>query len=201
MLVPVMKTEVGTVYQQTQLKELLAEVDAFPGEPTEEDMRRLAQKYGDTEPFIRSCFETRIYRDPTKKPVFPKKERKVTRPLGRRPNWQEWEIAFIKENWEKMTPAEIAAALNEDPRQQRQRTADAVRTKARTLGFKRPRNWHDWEINFIKANWLKMTPDEIAAALNEDPRQQRQRTADSVYTKAYRLGLRYPRDNERRRMG
>jgi len=51
-----------TYYRQTRLKELLAEVDSFPGEPSREDIRRLAEKYGETEWYIEITFRTRRWR-------------------------------------------------------------------------------------------------------------------------------------------
>lgn len=138
MLVPV-KTSNGLAFRQTQLKELLAEVDSFQGEPTEDDIRRLARKYGDTEGFVRSCFETRIYRHGTKWREFRERARKAAENRGHRGMWEPRELEYIKRHWEEMSDEELAEGLNSLPGQRRRRTAEAVTKKRHQMGLNRKR--------------------------------------------------------------
>ena len=61
MLVKV-RTAYGTFWKQTELADLIREVDSYRGKPSPEAVKKLAEKYGDTEAFVRSLFRTRRYR-------------------------------------------------------------------------------------------------------------------------------------------
>lgn len=55
-------TAYGTFWKQTELAELIREVDAYRGKPNPKIVRKLAEKYGDTEEYVWSLFRTRRFR-------------------------------------------------------------------------------------------------------------------------------------------
>jgi len=56
------KTAYGTFWKQTELSELIREVDSYRGKPSPRIVRELAEKYGDTEEYVWSLFRTRRFR-------------------------------------------------------------------------------------------------------------------------------------------
>lgn len=52
----------GGYCHNSRLHELLDTVDAFQGEPTEEDIQRIAKEFSDTEFFVKHCFQYKEHR-------------------------------------------------------------------------------------------------------------------------------------------
>jgi len=55
-------TAYGTFWKQTELAELIREVDSYRGKPNPKIVKKLAEKYGDTEEYVWSLFRTRRFR-------------------------------------------------------------------------------------------------------------------------------------------
>jgi len=55
-------TAYGTFWKQTELAELIREVDSYRAKPSPETVKKLAEKYGDTEEYVWSLFRTRRFR-------------------------------------------------------------------------------------------------------------------------------------------
>lgn len=92
--------------------------------------------------------------------------------------WTEYEVQYLKMNWNKKRIQEIADNLG--------RTYDAVYTKAKTIGLgpnkkEYSRNWTKEEIDYLMDSWGVISIETIAKKLN--------RTTHAVSLKAGRLGL------------
>lgn len=97
-------------YVQTRVKDLIAEVDAWPGEPTDEDIRTLAEKYKDTEAYVRATFRARKWRE----------EARRLREAGKRKwtpryRWLPEEIELVQRWWRHRTDGQLADMLSEMP--------------------------------------------------------------------------------------
>ena len=137
MLVKV-RTAYGTFWKQTELADLIREVDSYRGKPGPETVKKLAEKYGDTEEYVWSLFRTRRYRKGRK---WRKLRKEATvRLLNDKNAWFEEEIEFLRANWQKMSDAELAEALSELPCNRARgkvRTRSSVEKKRWRLGLRR----------------------------------------------------------------
>jgi len=137
MLVKV-RTAYGTFWKQTELADLIREVDSYRGKPSPETVKKLAEKYGDTEEYVWSLFRTRRYRKGRKWRKLRKEG--TARLLDDKNAWLEEEIEFLRANWERMSDAELAEALSELPCNRARgkvRTRSSVEKKRWRLGLRR----------------------------------------------------------------
>ena len=132
------KTAYGTFWKQTELADLIREVDSYRGKPSPETVKKLAEKYGDTEGYVWSLFRTRRYRKGRK---WRKLRKEATvRLLNDKNAWFEEEIEFLRANWQKMSDAELAEVLSELPCNRARgkvRTRSSVEKKRWRLGLRR----------------------------------------------------------------
>jgi len=132
------RTAYGTFWKQTELADLIREVDSYRGKPSPETVKKLAEKYGDTEEFVRSLFRTRRYRKGRK---WRKLRREGTARFHDDKNaWLEEEIEFLRANFRKMSDAELAEALSELPCNRARgkvRTRNSVEQKRSRLGLRK----------------------------------------------------------------
>ena len=87
-------------------------------------------------------------------------------------HWSTDDIAYLKENYNKQTIEDLAAALS--------KTKKAVGNQITRLSLSE-RNWTEDQLLFLQANWSTMTATEIAKQLNK--------TKSAINHKAYRLNL------------
>lgn len=87
-------------------------------------------------------------------------------------HWSTDDVAYLKENYNKQTIEELAAALS--------KTKKAVGNQITRLSLSE-RNWTEDQLLFLHANWSTMTATEIAKQLNK--------TKSAINHKAYRLNL------------
>lgn len=89
--------------------------------------------------------------------------------------WTAEEIEFLKENYGRISPGEIARILN--------RSKPSIAGMAGKIGLRRKKEprWAEEEIEFLRENWGKMTPETIARRLG--------RTVEAIDVKAKRLKL------------
>ena len=131
------RTAYGTFWKQTELADLIREVDSYRGKPSPETVKELAEKYGDTKEFVWSLFRTRCYR----KGKWRKLRKEATvRLLDDKNAWLEEEVEFLRANWRKMSDAELAEALSELPCNRARgkvRTRSSVEKKRWRLGLRR----------------------------------------------------------------
>jgi len=113
-------------------------VDSYRGKPSPETVKKLAEKYGDTEEYVWSLFRTRRYRKGRKWRKLRKEG--TARLLDDKNAWLEEEIEFLRANWERMSDAELAEALSELPCNRARgkvRTRSSVEKKRWRLGLRR----------------------------------------------------------------
>ena len=104
-----------TYYRQTQLKELLSEVDSFPGEPSREDIRRLAEKYGETEWYIETTFRTRRWREEQRRSWRKDAARLGRKKKGRDYPWLQEEIELVRDQYHVKSDRALADELSRLP--------------------------------------------------------------------------------------
>lgn len=132
------ETHGGTHRPSPLIRGLVKAVDAFEGDPTDDDLRRLAWEYYETVSVVRIVFEAR--RDV-------KNRRRDGNQLSgvRKDVWLDFEDAEIRELWEMRDPdepitdvdARIAASLSALPGNVRRgvtRNAAAIRSRRGTIG-------------------------------------------------------------------
>jgi len=131
-------TAYGTFWKQTELAELIREVDSYRGKPDPEIVRKLAEKYGDTEEYVWSLFRTRRYRKGRK---WRKLRREGTARFQSDKNaWLKEEIEFLRANWQHMTDKELARAISGLPCNRARgkvRNRNAVAKKRSDLGLRK----------------------------------------------------------------
>jgi len=141
MLVKV-STPKGTLWRQTQLKELIREVDAYRGQPKPETVKKLAEKYGDTEEFVWSLFRTRCYRQSMKWRKLRESARTAAahRIQDSKDRWLREEIEYLYANWQYMADEELARAISDLPCNRargKARNRNAVAKKRCDLGLRK----------------------------------------------------------------
>lgn len=91
--------------------------------------------------------------------------------------YSEFEILFIKNNYQKLSAKQIADSLN--------RPLSSIQDKISTLNLKKEKcsnaKWDEDEIEFLKNNYESKSYDEMSKYLN--------RTEKSIKIKAHKLGL------------
>jgi len=137
-------TAYGTFWKQTELAELIREVDAYRGKPNPEIVKRLAEKYGDTEEYVWSLFRTRRFRKGKKWRELRDRARKALscRKRDEKNMWLKEEIEFLRANWQHMTDEELARAINALPCNRargKARNRNAVSKKRSDLGLRKRR--------------------------------------------------------------
>jgi len=110
-------TAYGTFWKQTELADLIREVDSYRGKPSPEMVKKLAEKYGDTEEYVWSLFRTRRFRKGKKWRELRDRARKALscRKQDEKNMWLTEEIEFLKANWQHMTDEELARAISALP--------------------------------------------------------------------------------------
>jgi len=143
MLVKV-RTAYGTFWKQTELAELIREVDSYRAKPNPEIVKKLAEKYGDTEEYVWSLFRTRRFRKGKKWRELRDRARKALscRKRDEKNMWLKEEIEFLRANWQRMTDEELARAISALPCNRARgkvRNRNAVAKKRCDLGLKKRR--------------------------------------------------------------
>ena len=126
---------------------LVLAVDAFVGEPTDEDLRRLAWDYCETVSIVKAVFEIRREIRARRVSVRPK--------ASTLREWLDFEDAEIRELWKERSPTEsakevdsrIAASLSSMPGNVRRgvtRSAYAVATRRIKIGLVMSRDDYEW---------------------------------------------------------
>lgn len=179
----------GGYYRQTQLSELIAEVDSWPREPTDEDIRCLAEKYGDTEEYVRYTFRARRWRQ--QKTWHQRAGRKGRRMKRTHTPWLSEEIELVGQWWRVWPDSRLAEELSQLPCN---RERGVTRTAKQVARFRERRGWvkdfgvSPMEAEFIRAHYLEMSDADLAKALSEVIGRERSRRW--VVRARIRMGLR-----------
>lgn len=169
-----MLVRVNGLYENTQLRDLIAEVDSWPREPTDEDIRYLAEKYGDTQEYVRYTFRAKRWREKQKDNWRRAAGARGIRAKQAHHKWLEEEREYVFANWQRQSDRKLAEALSALPCN---RTRGVVRNSKMVWRF-RERNGlvrgHDRpmlpeEEEFIRAHWEKMDDWELAEGLTALP--------------------------------
>ena len=199
-----MLVRVNDLYENTQLHELIAEVDSWPREPTEEDIQYLAKKYGDTEEYVRYTFRVKRWRQDAKK-----NQRQATGKQGRAKKkhhffWLDEEVKLVEENWRAKTDKELAEELSRLPCNL---ARGVTRTPRMVLRLRERRGWSKWglgevleeEREFVRAHWREMDDYQLADALTQLDCNTRRGIVRSMWAaRAIRLNLGLRRRNGRK---
>lgn len=169
-----MLVRVNGLYENTQLRDLIAEVDSWPREPTEEDIRYLAEKYQDTEEYVRYTFRARRWREEQKCNWRRAAGARGIRAKRNHHKWLEEEKEYVLANWQRQSDRKLAEALSALPCN---RARGVVRNSKMVWRF-RERNGlvrgHDRpmlpeEEEFIRAHWEEMDDWGLAEGLTALP--------------------------------
>jgi len=139
------RTAYGTFWKQTELEELIREVDSYRSKPNSKIVKKLAEKYGDTEEYVWSLFRTQRYRNGKKWRELRKRARKVlasSRKRDEKDMWLREEIEFLRANWQHMTDEELARAIGKLPCNRARgkvRSRNSVAKKRCDLGLRKKR--------------------------------------------------------------
>jgi len=123
------KTAYGTFWKQTELAKLIREVDSCRGKPNPEIVKKLAEKYGDTEEYVWSLFRTKRFRQGKRWRELRDRARKA--------------LSYRKrdeKNWQYMTDEELARAISALPCNRargKARNRNAVAKKRSDLGLRK----------------------------------------------------------------
>lgn len=164
-----MQTNDG-LWEQTRIRELIAEVDSWPREPTEDDIRHLAKKYGDTPEYIRATFRCKRWRQEQKNNWC-----KLAGARGRAVKqnhipWLDEEKEYVSMRWRRQTDRQIAEGLSRLPCNRERgvmRTAKMVQRYRERAGFtKIGGEVLGEERRYVEQNWGQMTDEELAEGLS-----------------------------------
>jgi len=107
-------------------------------------VKKLAEKYGDTEEYVWSLFRTRCFRKGKKWRELRDRAKKVLscRKRDERNIWLKEEIEFLQANWQHMTDGELARAISSLPcnrARHKARNRNAIAKKRSDLGLRKRR--------------------------------------------------------------